>query len=139
MIRFEGKTYLIIVYESVRVYNPFKLIYPYAMSKNRGIYTIKSRKLEGSQLIFPHYQFETEKDMDTHELYLYDPVTDDRLNIIPELLKLIHCPKCGNCSLYIFNRYKKDELNYISYQYEVHEYKEKCEGNFKFIGDFIDY
>ncbi len=131
--------YLNTIYESVRVYNPFKLIYPYAMSKNRGIYTIKSRKLEGSQLIFPHYQFETEKDMDTHELYLYDPVTDDRLNIIPELLKLIHCPKCGNCSLYIFNRYKKDELNYISYQYEVHEYKEKCEGNFKFIGDFIDY
>lgn len=127
------------IYESVRVYNPFKLIYPYAMSKNRGIYTIKSRKLEGSQSQFPHYQFETEIDMDTHELYLYDPVTDDRLKIIPELIRLIHCPKCGTCSLYIYNRYKNDELNYISYQYEVHEYKEECKSSFKCIGDLIDY
>lgn len=127
------------VYEAIRVYNPFKLIYPYAMSKNRGIYTIKSRKLEGSQSQFPHYQFETEVDMDTHELYLYDPVTDDRLKIIPELLRLIHCPKCGTCSLYIYNRYKNGELNYISYQYEVHEYKEECKSSLKFIGDLIDY
>lgn len=131
--------YLNTIFESIRVYNPLKLIYPYAMSKNRGIYTIKSRKLEGSHSQFPNYIFETEEDMDTNELYLYDPVTDDRLKIIPELLRLIHCPKCGTWSLYIYNRYRNDDLNYISYQYEVHEHKEECEGSFKCIGDIIDY
>lgn len=131
--------YLNTIYESIRVYNSLKLIYTNSMSKNRGVYTIKSLKLEGIFYPFPNYQFETEKDMDTNELYIYDPVSEDRLKLIPELLKLINCPECGTQSLYIYNSLINQELKYTSYQYEVHDHKEKIQRPFKFIGDLIDY
>lgn len=73
------------------------------------------------------------------ELYIYDPVSEDRLKLILELLKLINYPECGTQSLYIYNSLINQELKYTSYQYEVHDYKEKIQGPFKFIGDLIDY
>lgn len=131
--------YLNNIYDAIRIYNPLKLIYPTAMSKNRGIYTITSKNLEGTSYPFPIYQFQTEEDMDTNQLYLYDPVTDDRLELIPELIRLVECSKCGSWSLYLYNSQTPQGIKYISYQYEVHEYLEKISDQPENLANLIDY
>lgn len=127
------------IFDVLRIYNTLKLLYTVDMEKNRGMYTIKSKKLEGNFYPFPNYQFQSETDMDTKELYLYDPITDERLRLLPELIRLIDCPDCGSLSLYFYNSQTKNGLKYISYQYEVHDHLENFEDSLMSIDDLIDY
>lgn len=62
--------------------------------------------------------------MDSKVLYLYNPVSDDRLKLIPELIKMIECSDWGSWSLYFYNSLKDKYARYVSYQYEIHNYED---------------
>jgi len=130
--------YLDDIFDILIEYNKLKLIYTLEMEKNRGMYTIKSKKLKGNS--YPsYYEFHTETDMDTKELYFYDPSTDDRLRLLPELIQLIDCPGCGRLSLYFYNSQNKNGIKYISYQDEPHDQIRKVEDSVIMVDDLIDY
>ena len=130
--------YLDDIFDVLRAFNSLKLIYTLEMEKNRGMYTIKSKKLKGNSNP-SYYEFHSETDMDTKELYFYDPVTDDRLRLLPELIRLIDCPGCGRLSLYFYNSQTTNGLKYISYQDEPHDQIKKFEDSMMSIDDLIDY
>ncbi len=92
------------------------------MEKNNGRYAISIKKLEGTHYPFAEDEIDTEEDMNSKALYLYNRVTDERLELIPELIKLIQCDKCGLWSVYFYSKIKKDCAKYISYQNEMHDY-----------------
>lgn len=54
--------------------------------------------------------------------FFCNETTDERLRLNPELIKLVSCPECANWSLYFYNS-TGDEVRYVSYQFEVHDYK----------------
>ena len=130
--------YLDDIFDVLRTFNSLTLLYTLEMEKNRGMYTIKSKKLKGYSNP-TYYEFQTETDMDTKQLYFYDPVTEDRLRLLPELIKLIDCPGCGRLSLYFYNSQTKNGLKYISYQDEPHDQLEKIKDPSILIKDLIDY
>ncbi len=111
------------MFDVLTTYKSLKLIYPTNMEKTSGLYHINTKILEGNSYDFDEEEIITENDMDTKQLYLYNTITDERLKLKPELIKLIECPECGNWSLYFYNTTDKKHTKYISYQYEVHEHK----------------
>lgn len=126
------------IFPVLTTYSSLKLIYTEGMDKNRGIYKINSKILEGNSYSFDAHQIETDIDMDTKVLYLYNPITDDRLMLYPELVNLIQCVECGNWSLYFYNSINESNAKYISYQYEIHEHNDSREALGKFL-DIIDF
>lgn len=110
------------IFDVLTAYKSLKLIYPNSMEKKSGVYHINAKILEGNSYAFDEKEIITEKDMDTKVLYLYNEITDERLKLNQELIKLIQCPECANWSLYIFNNID-DVIEYVSYQFEVHDYK----------------
>lgn len=129
----ELNEYLNEIFPVLTAYGSLKLIYTEGMDKNRGIYTINSKILEGNSYSFDAYKIETDIDMDTKVLYLYNPVTDDRLMLCPELINLIQCEECGNWSLYFYNSLNGFNTHYISYQYEIHEHTDPREAIERFL------
>ena len=111
------------LFDVLTAYNSLKLIYPTQMEKTDGLYHINSKILEGNSYDFDEEEIITENDLDTKVLYLYNEVTHERLKLNPDLIKLVSCPECGNWSLYFFNCMEKKYVKYISYQFEVHDYK----------------
>jgi hypothetical protein len=107
-------------------YQDMLLIYPVSMKKRKGIYTITIKRLEG----FPFIEetLDTDTDMDTNVLYMYNPESLERLRLLPELFRLVQCNHCNQWSLYIYNKIEKNSANYISYQGDVHPYIEEIEG-----------
>lgn len=111
------------LFDVLTAYKSLELIYPSQMEKISGFFHINTKVLEGNSYDFDEKEIVTENDLDTKVLYLYDKTTDERLKLNPELIKLIPCPECGNWSLYFFNCSEKNYNKYISYQFEVHDYK----------------
>lgn len=111
------------IFDVLTSFKSLKLIYPISMEKSSGLYHIKAKILEGNSYAFDIKEIVTEKDMDTRILYLYNETTDERLKLNPVLIKLIQCPECANWSLYFYNSLDKKNIKYISYQFEVHDYK----------------
>lgn len=111
------------MFNVLTAYESLKLIYPTHMEKSNGLYYINAKILEGNSYDFDEKEIVTEQDMDTKILYLYNDITEERLKLNPELIKLIQCPECGNWSLYFFNSIGKDYIKYISYQFEIHDHK----------------
>ena len=107
-------------------YNPLDMIYTQSMKKNNGLYSVRIKRLDGTHYPFAEDDIDTEVDMDSDVLYLYNRVTDERLKLIPELIKLINCPECGNWSVYFYSKLEGNEAKYISFQNEIHPYS--CEG-----------
>ena len=107
-------------------YNPLDMIYTQSMKKNNGLYSIRIKRLYGTHYPFAEDEIDTEVDMDSDVLYLYNRVTDERLKLIPELIKLINCPKCGNWSVYFYSKLEGNKAKYISFQNEIHPHS--CKG-----------
>ncbi len=118
----ELNRYLNDMFGLLTAYNSLDMIYSQSMKKNNGLYTINIKKLEGTHYLFAEDKIDTEVDMDSEVLYLHNPVTDDRLRLIPELIKLINCPECGQWSVYFYNKVEKNRAKYISYQNEIHNH-----------------
>ena len=114
--------YLNDMFGLLTAYNSLDMIYSQSMKKNNGLYTTNIKKLEGTHYPFAEDKIDTEVDMDSEVLYLHNPVTDDRLRLIPELIKLINCPECGQWSVYFYNKVEKNRAKYISYQNEIHNH-----------------
>lgn len=93
------------------------------MEKASGLYPINTKILSGNTYNFDEEELITESDLDTKVLYLHNDITDERLKLNPELIKLVQCPECGNWSLYFFNSIAKNNVKYVSYQFEMHDYK----------------
>jgi hypothetical protein len=110
------------MFDVLTAYKSLKLIYPAGMEKNSGIYHINAKMLEGNSYVFDEKEIVTERDLDTKVLYLYNELTDERLKLNPNLIKLTQCPECANWSLYFYNSMDED-IRYVSYQFEVHDYK----------------
>ena len=111
------------LFEVLTAYNSLELIYPTNMEKSSGVYNINTKVLEGNSYNFDEKEIITENDLDTKVLYLYNDTTHERLKLNPELIKLVSCPECGNWSLYFYSSIRKNYIRYISYQFEVHDYK----------------
>lgn len=111
------------IFDVLTAYKSLKLIYPTSMEKSSGVYHINAKILEGNSYAFDEKEIITEKDMDTKVLYLYNGTTDERLKLNPKLIKLTQCPECANWSLYFYNSMDKNDIRYVSYQFEVHDYK----------------
>lgn len=111
------------IFDVLTAYKSLKLIYPTNMEKISGIYHINAKILEGNSYVFDEKEIIAEKDLDTKLLYLYNETTQERLKLNPELIKLIQCPECANWSLYFYNSINENNVKYVSYQYEVHDYK----------------
>lgn len=113
-------------FKFLEAYMLLELIYTLKLDKNNGLYTIGIKKLKGYSYPFYETNIETEEDMDTKALYLYDPNSDQRIKLKDELIRLEECNKCGRISLYIFNKLSINELStlntYISYQDEIHPF-----------------
>lgn len=105
-------------------YESLNLIYTTGMEKSRGLYTMRAKLLKGNVYPFAEYKFHTETDMDSKVLYLYNPASDDRLKLIPELVKMVECSDCGSWSMYFYNSLKDKYARYVSYQYEIHDYED---------------
>jgi hypothetical protein len=116
------------VFQKLLVYGPLRLIYPQSMKKSNGLYFIKVKKLDGTHYPFAEEEIRSELDMDTESLYLFDPSSRYRLKLLPELVKLIQCEHCGNWSIYFYTKMDKNQVRYISYQNEMHDYCGKREG-----------
>jgi len=110
------------VFERLLVYGSLRLIYPQSMKKSNGLYFIRVKKLEGTHYPFAEEEIQSEVDMDTEALYLFDPSSKGRLKLLPELLKLNQCESCGNWSIYFYNKMEKGKVRYVSYQNEMHDY-----------------
>lgn len=111
------------IFNILTAYKSLKLIYPINMEKSSGLYHIKSKILEGNSYSFDVKEIVTEQDLDTRVLYLYNETTDERLKLNPELIKFIQCEECANWSLYFYNSIDKNSVKYVSYQFEVHDFK----------------
>jgi hypothetical protein len=115
------------IFDILTAYKSLKLIYPTSMGKSSGVYHINAKILEGNSYSFEEKVIITEKDMDTKVLYLYNETTDERLKLNPNLIKLTQCSECANWSLYFYNSMNKNDIRYVSYQFEVHDYKTPSE------------
>jgi hypothetical protein len=98
------------------------------MRKSNGLYFIRVKKLEGTHYPFAEEEIQSETDMDTEALYLFEPSSQARLKLLPELTKCIQCDRCGNWSIYFYSKMEKDIVRYVSYQNEMHDYVGKREG-----------
>jgi len=117
--------YLNDIFKLLHGYEKLWLIYPTGLEKSGGLYTIKAKVLKGSAYPFEEKSFQTETDMDTRTLYLFDKVTHQRLKLNTDLLNLRECQECGGWALYFYNKLEEDYAKYISYQYEPHDYRDE--------------
>lgn len=109
-------------------YSALELIYSQTMTKNSGLYTIKVKKLQGTDYPFAEQEVQTETDLNTGSLYLYNPVSKNRLELLPEFIKLVQCESCGHWSIYFYNKSDNKKTHYVSYQNEIHEYVDMPSG-----------
>jgi hypothetical protein len=114
--------------ESFLAFKGISLIYPDSMTKNKGIYKIKVKNLEGTYYPFSEEFIETSSDLDTHTLYLYKKDTEERLRLLPELIKLVQCVECSSWSIYIYNKIERENARYLSYHMEIHSHVDKRYG-----------
>jgi len=119
----ELNPYLNEIFKILMSYNTLKLIYTESMTKESEIYKIKVKRLNGACYPFIHETITTERDMESNALYLYNSITDERLKLKKEFIKLTQCPECGLWSLYIYNKVKNNKAVYRSYQTEQHDLK----------------
>ena len=120
---------LIKIFEKLfNVYAGTNLICPLSMKKSNGLYKIKIKQLQGTQLPYAEQEIETEFDLDTDFLYLFNPISGMRLKLLPEFIKLIECQTCGNWSIYFYNNIDGKNANYKCFQTEAHPYVEKTNG-----------
>lgn len=103
-------------------YSTLDLIYPKTMKKSNGLYTIRIKRLQGTHYPYAEQDIQTETDLNTESLYLYNPVTKSRLELLSEFVKLIQCEHCGNWSIYFYSKADSKKAYYISFQNEIHEY-----------------
>jgi predicted RNA methylase len=116
------------VFEKILVYGSLKLIFPQSMKKKNGLYYIQVKKLMGTNDPYEDEVIESEIDLDTEVLHLFDPVTKSSLQLIPEFIKIIECNQCGHWSIYFYDKIEKDKARYVSYQNEIHDYTDKQQG-----------
>lgn len=115
--------WLMKVFEKLsNAYSALDLIYPQTMKKSNGLYTIRIKRLQGTHYPYAEQEIQTETDLNTESLYLYNPVSKSRLELMPELIKLIQCEHCGNWSIYFYSTADSKKAHYISFQNEIHEY-----------------
>lgn len=103
-------------------YSALDLIYPQTMKKSNGLYTIRIKRLQGTHYPYAEQDIQTETDLNTESLYLYNPVSKSRLELLPEFMKLMQCEHCGNWSIYFYSKTDSKKAHYISFQNEIHEY-----------------
>ena len=109
-------------------YSAIDLIYPQSMKRGNGLYTISTKKLQGTNYPFAEEEIQTEIDMNTAGLYLLNPVSGHRLELLPELVKIIHCKGCGHWAVFFFYKVDSKNAHYISYQNEIHDFTEQVTG-----------
>jgi hypothetical protein len=103
-------------------YSGLDLIYPQSMKKSNGLYTIKIKRLQGTHYPYAEQEIQTEIDLNTESLYLFNPVSMTRLELLSEFVKLIQCAHCGHWSIYFYSKADSKKAHYISFQNEIHEY-----------------
>jgi tRNA1(Val) A37 N6-methylase TrmN6 len=106
-----------------KAYSGTDLIYPQTMKKSNGLYKIRIKRLQGTHYPYAEQDIQTETDLNTESLYLYNPVSKSRLELMSEFIKLIQCEHCGNWSIYFYSKADSKKAHYISFQNEIHEYK----------------
>lgn len=119
-------------------YSALDLIYPQTMKKSNGLYKVKIKKLQGTHDPYAEQEVQMETDLNTESLYLYNsalPASKNRLELLPEFIKLIQCESCGHWSIYFYNKADKNKAHYVSYQNEIHEYIGKPRGLIASLGD----
>lgn len=116
-------------------YSALDLIYPKTMKKSNGLYTIRIKRLQGTHYPYAEQDIQTETDLNTESLYLYNPVSKSRLELLPELIKLMQCEHCGNWSMYFYSKADRKRAHYISFQNEIHEYACHPSGLLNSFGD----
>jgi tRNA G10 N-methylase Trm11 len=119
---------LISLFEMLLFYQSVRLIYPTSMKKKNGLYLIKIKKLDGTHYHFAEDEIESEVDMDTENLYLYDETNKKRVKLLPEFVKLAQCESCGNWSVFFYDKLDKNRVKYKSYQTEIHDHTDNIEG-----------
>lgn len=119
----ELNPYINDVFKILGAYNKFWLIYTESMIKVQEMYQIRVQKLNGACYPFLYDTIATNKDMDSNSLYLYNPITDERLKLKDNFIKFIQCEECSHWSLYIYNKFKNNKAIYVSYQTEQHNLK----------------
>lgn len=115
-------------YQALSVYQSLNLIYTKSMKNKGGFYHITTKKLDGPRYPFTDKVITVSKDMESDTLYLYDPITQNRLAIIPELVRMIECEQCGNNSVYFFSKIVNKRAEYTSYFNEIHSYNSEITG-----------
>ena len=108
------------IFKRMNFFNDLELIHTISLKKKNGLYNIEVRELKGTKVHFPIKQIESREDMDTELLYLYDPNSDERLGLSPELINLYECPICGRWALYLYSKITSKKAIYKSYQAEPH-------------------
>lgn len=120
---------LVAVFEKLTTaYSVLDFVYPQSMKKSNGLYTIRIKKLQGTHYPFSEEEIQTEIDMNTETLYLLNPVSGHRLELLSEFIKLIQCESCGHWSLFFFSKVDGKKTDYISYQNEIHGFTGQTSG-----------
>ena len=115
-------------------YSALDLIYSQSMKKSNGLYTIRIKRLQGTHYPYAEQDIQTETDLNSESLYLYNPVSKSRLELLPEFIKLVQCEHCGNWSIYFYSKADSKKAHYISFQNEIHEYTCQPSGLLNQIG-----
>lgn len=110
------------IFELLNVYTTLEMVYTISMQKHEGLYCIKVKKMIGASYPFYEDTLNSQEDMDTGVIYLYDCSKDKRLKLKTEFIRLKECDKCGKWSLYIYNKLKNKKTHYISYHGEIHPF-----------------
>lgn len=115
-------------------YSALDLVYSQSMKKSNGLYTIRIKRLQGTHYPYAEQDIQTETDLNSESLYLYNPVSKSRLELLSEFIKLVQCEHCGNWSIYFYSKADSKKAHYISFQNEIHEYTCQPSGLLNQIG-----
>ncbi len=113
------------IYSIFEQFNNLQLIYIKKMNwgeNNEFKYDVTL--LNGRDSVFKTIELNTDYKLKLKHLYLYKHDTEEFLELKNELIKFIHCKKCSNWSIFVYNKITKDKAIYNSYQSEDHQYIE---------------
>lgn len=99
------------------VFESWWLVRPGANRYTKGVYHYTAEKLTGSRQVFTQEKVQTTSAMDSDELYLFDTVSLQPLQLL-HFFRMMPSPRTEEIACYFYNRVEKDGVRWVSYHFE---------------------
>ena len=84
---------------------------------HKSVYYYTAEKLTGSRQVFAQEKVQTTRAMDSDELYLFDTVSQQPLQLL-HFFRMMQSPRTEEIACYFFNRVEKEGVRWVSYHFE---------------------